>query len=67
MESNRVARQSSGMLKIRKDRILLSFACGGRKKKERRRKMNKIEIFKFVFSNLFKVSGTFGVDIASWP
>ena len=29
-----------------------------------RKKINKIEIFKFVFSNLLKFSGTFGVDIA---
>ena len=32
--------------------------------RRRRKKMNKIEIFKFGFSNLLKVSGTFGVDIA---
>ena len=61
MESNRLARQSFGMLIIPKDRILfeLPYACGGRRKK-----MNKIEVFKFGFFNLLKVSGTFGVDIA---
>ena len=31
---------------------------------ERRKKMSKIENFKFGFLNLLKVSGTFGVDIA---
>ena len=30
---------------------------------ERRKKMNKIQNFQFGFSNLLKVSGTFGVDI----
>ena len=51
MGSNWVARQSFGMLKIRKGRILLSYACERRKKEdeERRKKMNQIEIFKFVF------------------
>ena len=37
-----------------------------RKNNERKKKgekMNKIEIFKFAFFNLLKVSGTFGVDI----
>ena len=61
MESKSLARQLFGMLKIRKDHIqLLSFACGRRRSK----KMSKIEIFKFNFSNLLKFSGTFGVDIA---
>ena len=63
MGSNRLARQSFGMLKIRKDRILFEL-CLWEKKEERRKKMNKIEIFKFGFSNLLKVNGTFGVDIA---
>ena len=31
---------------------------------EKWKKMNKIEFFKFRFSNLLKVSGTFGVDVA---
>ena len=58
------------MLEVCKDRILLSNACGRRKKKKkneeerRRKKMNEIEIFKFGFSNLLKVIGTFEVDIA---
>ena len=30
----------------------------------RRKKMNKIEFSSLLFSNLLKVSGTFGVDIA---
>ena len=44
----------------------LSYACGRRSKetkKEEEEKMNKIENFKFDFSNLLKVSGAFGVDI----
>ena len=32
--------------------------------RRRRKKMNKIEIFKFSFFKLVKVSETFGVDIA---
>ena len=56
MGSNRLAMELFGMLKIRKDRIPLSYmyACGARKKKEerRRKKMDKIEIFNF---GLFKV------------
>ena len=59
MDSNRLARQSLGMLKICKYLILLSSAW-----EEERREMNKIEIFKFGFSNLLKVNGTFGVDVA---
>ena len=36
-----------------------------KKNEERqRKKMNKVEFFKFGFSNLLGVSGTFGVDIA---
>ena len=62
MGSNRLARQSFGMLKIRKDRILFELCLWEkkeerRKKKEeerRRKKMNKIEIFKFGFFKLVK-------------
>ena len=64
MNCNRLARQSFGMLKIQKNRVLLSYACGRRRKKEKERtKMNKIKICKFGFSNLLKVIGIFGVDI----
>ena len=62
MGSNRVARQSFGMLKICKDHILFELCLW--KKKERRKKMNKSKFSSFGFSNLLKVSGTFGVDIA---
>ena len=66
MESNRVARQSFGMLKIREDRILFELCLwekDERRKKVRKkeRKMNKIAIFNLSFSNLLKVRGTFGV------
>ena len=59
MESNRLARQSFGMLKIRKDSILFELhVClwkkKGERKKERRKKMNKIEIFKLGFFKLVK-------------
>ena len=59
MGSNRVARQSFGMLKIRKDRILFELCLWKKKKKEkkekeRRKKMNKIEIFNFGFFKLVK-------------
>ena len=66
MCSNRLARQSFGVLKFAKTVYFLSYACGRRKKEgeeRRREKINKIEIFKFGFSNLLKVSGPFGVDI----
>ena len=57
MECNRLARQSFGMLKIRKDRILFELCLWEKKEEEeeeeeeeeRRKKMNKIEIFKFGF------------------
>ena len=35
----------------------------GEEEEKRRKKMNKIENFKFGFSNFLKVSRTFGVDI----
>ena len=35
-----------------------------KKKKKKKKEVNKMEIFKFDFSNLLKVSGSFGVDIA---
>ena len=63
MESNRLARQSSGLLKICKDRVLFELYLW-KKVRKKRKKMNKIKIFKLFYSNLFKVSGTFGVDIA---
>ena len=45
----------------------MSYACGSRRRKkdeeERRRKMmNEIDLFKFGFSNMLKVNGTFGVE-----
>ena len=61
MGSNRLARQSFGMFKICKDCILFELFMW---KKKERKKRNKMEIFKFGFSNLLKVSGTFGADIA---
>ena len=59
MGSNRLARQSFGMLKIRKDRILFELCLWKKKEEEeeeeeRRKKMNKIEIFKFGFFILVK-------------
>ena len=62
MGSNRLARQSFGMLKTRKDRILFELCLWEKKerkkerkkKEERRKKMNKIEIFKFGFFKLVK-------------
>ena len=42
MESNRLARQLFGMLKIRKEHILLELCLW--RKKEETKKMNKIEI-----------------------
>ena len=59
MDCNRLARQSFGMLKICKNCVLFYLRLW-KKKEERKRKMNKIEIFMFGFSNLLKVSGTFG-------
>ena len=53
MDCNRFARQLFGMYSF-------SYAC---EEERRRKKMNKIEIFTFVFSNLSKVSETFGLDI----
>ena len=50
------------MLKIRHDVYVLAMPV---REERRRKRMNKIENFKFVFSNLLKVKGTFGVDIAS--
>ena len=67
MGNNRVARQSFGVFKIHKNHILfgaMSVEEETRRKKDRRKKMNKIQIFKLGFSKLLKVSGTFGVDIA---
>ena len=44
------------MLKIRKDRILMIYACGGRKEEERKKKKEdeQIKIFKFGFYKLIK-------------
>ena len=72
MGSNWLAKQSFGCLKFTKTVYFLSYICLWNKKEERRRKkkeeerrkMNKIEILKFGFSNLLKISGTFGVKIA---
>ena len=65
MDSNRLTGQLFGTHKFTKTVYFLSYACGGRKKKEKRKKkMNKVEIFNFGFSHLLKVSGTFGVGIA---
>ena len=64
MGSNRLARQSFGMLKIRQDHILFELCLWEKKERRRRKKKNKIEIFEFGFSNLLKVSGTYGVEIA---
>ena len=52
------------MLKIRKIVYFLSYAFQTRRRR-RRKKMNKIENFKFGFLKLVKVSGTFGVDVTS--
>ena len=55
MESNRVARESFGMLKFCKDHVLFELCLWNKKEKgERRKKMNKIEIFKFGFFKLVK-------------
>ena len=51
------------MLKICKDRVLFELRLW-KKKQEKRKKMNKIEIFKFAFSTMLNVSGTSGEDIA---
>ena len=56
MESKRLARQSFGMLKIHKDRILFELCLWKKKEEEKKKKVNKIEIFKFGFSNLLKFS-----------
>ena len=61
MDCNRLARQSFGMLNIREAVYFLSYACGKRQKKEVEQNRNFHVCF--FFSNLLKVSGTFGVDI----
>ena len=54
------------MLKICKNYVLFELCLWKKKEEEgRRRKINKIENFKFGFSNFLKVSGTFGVNITS--
>ena len=65
---NKLPRQSFGILKIARTVYFLSYmcvyACGRRKKnQERKKKMNRIETLNFVFLNLLKVIGTFGLDI----
>ena len=56
MGSNRLARQSFGMLKICKDHILFELCLWEKKEEEeeRKKKMNKIEFFKFGFFKLVK-------------
>ena len=44
MESNRVARQLFGMLKIFKDRILFELCLWKKKEEERRKKRKKKEV-----------------------
>ena len=53
------------MFKIRKDCILLSFGCGRRRRRKKKKEDEQNLNFQvwFFFSNLLKVSGTFGVDI----
>ena len=66
MGSNRLATHVGSRLvclKFAKTVHFLSFVCE-RRKKERRKKMNKIKIFKIGFSNQLTVNGTFGVDTA---
>ena len=61
MGSNRLARQSFGMFKVRKDRILFKLFLS---KKKEIRKMNKIEIFKFGFLDSVKGWRTFRLKLA---
>ena len=61
MESNRLSRQSFGMFKICKDRILFELCPW---KKERKKKDEQNRNFHIWFFNLLKVSGKFEVDIA---
>ena len=60
MGSNRLARQSFGMVKFYKDCILFEF-CLWKKKRKIEDEKNRNSCL--IFSNLLKVSGNFGVDI----
>ena len=66
MGSNRLARQSFGMLQIVKTIYFLSCSRGRRKEKDGRKKKEdeQNKNFRVWFFRLSKVSGTFGVDIA---
>ena len=64
MDCDRLARQSFGMLKICKNHIHSTFELCLWKKKMKKKEGEKVEAFKFGFSNLLTVGETFGVDVA---